>query len=51
MKEFIFSKIIFLLFPTLLENKLHHRLFSMVLPTLKEKKISKLEITDWLQIY
>ena len=50
-KEFIFSKIIFLQFPALLEKKLHPRLFSMVLTLLKEQKISKLQITDWLQIY
>ena len=50
-KEFIFSKIVFLQLPVLLKNGLHHRSFSMVLPTLKEQKMSKLKITDWLQIY
>ena len=50
-KGFIFRKVIFLQFPALLEKKLNRGSFSMVLPLLKEQKISRLQITDWLQIY
>ena len=49
-KEFIFCKIIFPQFPALPQKKPHRRSSSIVLLLLKEQKISKLQITDWLQI-